>query len=92
MKEWLKNNIFVKDMVIYIIIAAIVFYIPLWVFIYFAKVTGNSYLYGAGLAYVAFWAGPFTPTIPIILAIAVFLKKIFGKKKKQSGEKNERIS
>ena len=75
MKKWLKENIFVKDMFIYILIAAIIFYIPLWVFIYYAVATENDYLYGLGFAYVAFWAGPFTPTIPFILAIAVFLKQ-----------------
>lgn len=76
MKKWLKENIFVKDMFVYILLAAIIFYIPLWLFIYYAIITDNDYLYGLGFAYVAFWAGPFTPTIPIILAIAVFLKQI----------------
>ncbi len=92
MKEWLKKNILVKDMIIYIVIAAIVFYIPLWIFLYYAKVTGNSYLYGVGLAYVAFWAGPFTPTIPVILAIAVFLKQIFGRNVKRKDDDDEAIS
>lgn len=76
MKKWLKDNIFVKDMFVYILIAALIFYIPLWLFLYYATVTGNDYLYGLGFAYVAFWAGPFTPTIPIILAIAVFIKQL----------------
>jgi hypothetical protein len=76
---WLKKNIFIKEMFIYIVIAALIFYIPLWIFIYYGKLTGNDYLYGLGIAYVAFWAGPFTPTIPIILAIAIFLKQIIKK-------------
>jgi len=76
MKKWLKENIFVKEMFIYIVFAALIFYIPLWVFLYYAYVTSNDYLYGLGFAYVAFWAGPFTPTIPIIFAIAVFLKQL----------------
>jgi len=76
MKKWLKENIFVKDMFVYIVVAALIFYIPLWVFLYYAYVTGNDYLYGLGFAYVALWAGPFTPTIPIIFAIAIFLKQI----------------
>jgi hypothetical protein len=76
MKQWLKENIFVKDMFVYILIAAAIFYIPLWVFIYYAASTGNDYLYGLGFAYVAFWAGPFTPTIPAIVAIAIFLKQV----------------
>lgn len=81
---WLKTNVFVKEMFLYILIAAIIFYIPLWIAIYYAEATGNDYLYGVGIAYIAFWAGPFTPTIPIIFGIAIFLKQlvkwIFGKR------------
>jgi len=36
----------------------------------------NDYLFGFSAAYVLVWAGPFTPTIPAILAIAVFLKQL----------------
>ena len=79
MKKWLKENIFVKDMFIYIIIAAIIFYIPTWVSFIYGLTTGNEYLFGFSAAYVLVWAGPFTPTIPVILAIAVFLKQVVKK-------------
>lgn len=85
MKKWLKENIFVKDMFLYILFAAVIFYIPLWVFIFYAATTGNDYLYGLGIAYVMFWAGPFTPTIPAIFAIAVFLKQIVKRTKQEEG-------
>lgn len=86
MKKWLKENIFVKDMFIYIVIAALIFYIPLWVFIYYAYITGNDYLYGLGFAYVAFWAGPFTPTIPAIFGIAIFLKQLVKRMKRKRSD------
>ena len=90
--KWMKKNIFVKEMFIYIIIAAIIFYIPLWLFIFYAYTTGNSYLYGLGIAYVMFWAGPFTPTIPAIFAIAIFLKQIVQRTKRKRRDNDETIS
>ena len=92
MKKWLKENIFVKDMFLYILVAALIFYIPLWLFLYYAVLTGNDYLYGLGFAYVAFWAGPFTPTIPIILAIAVFLKQMTKRLRKERSDDDETVS
>ena len=79
MKKWLKENIFVKDMVVYIIIAAIIFYIPVWLLGFYGVITSEEWFFGGAAAYVLFWAGPFTPTIPIILAIAVFLKQLVKK-------------
>lgn len=81
MKKWLKENIFVKDMFIYILIAAIIFYIPTWIALIYGFTTGEEYLFGISAAYVLFWAGPFTPTIPVIFAIAVFIKQVVKKVK-----------
>ena len=86
MKEWLKENIFVKDMFIYILVATIIFYIPAWVSLLYGFITGNEYLFGISAAYALIWAGPFTPTIPAIFAIAVFLKQLVKKIKKEEGE------
>ncbi|MCF7925949.1 MAG: hypothetical protein K9L74_00025 [Candidatus Izimaplasma sp.] len=83
MKKWLKENIFVKDMFIYILVAAFIFYTPLWLTGVISYVLANPIYLGFGTAYVLIWAGPFTPTIPVILAIAVFLKKIVQKIRKQ---------
>ena len=83
MKEWLKENIFVKDMFIYIIVAALIFYIPTWILFISGIITGDEYLFGFSAAYILLWAGPFTPTIPIIFAIAVFLKQLVKKLKRK---------
>jgi CHASE2 domain-containing sensor protein len=86
LKNWLKENIFVKDMFIYIFFATIIFYIPTWVSALYGTITGNDLLYGVSAAWIIIWAGPFTPTIPIILAIAVFLKQVV---KRITGKKDE---
>jgi hypothetical protein len=90
--HWLKQNIFVKEMFLYIVVAAIIFYIPLWLFVFYAYSTGNNYLYGLGIAYVMFWAGPFTPTIPAIFAIAIFLKQLMKKLNGKRRDDDETIS
>lgn len=87
MKKWLKENIFVKDMFLYILIAIVIFYIPSWVSLLIALITQNDYYYAVSAGWVLLWAGPLTPTIPIIFAIAVFIKQMFKRKQR----KKERI-
>jgi len=79
MKKWLKENIFVKDMFIYIVVAALIFYIPVWLLSFFGIITSESWYFGGAAAWILFWAGPFTPTIPIIFAIAIFIKQLVKK-------------
>jgi hypothetical protein len=79
MKKWLKENIFVKDMFIYILFGAIIFYIPAWGAVILGFVTGENGYHIFAASYVALWAGPFTPTIPAIFAIAVSIKQIVKK-------------
>lgn len=91
MWNWLKKNIFVKEMFVYLLVAAIIFYIPAWG----AVVTGYifdepGFFIFAG-SYVAIWAGPFTPTIPAILGIAVGLKGIIGKLTNKGRDDDEAI-
>lgn len=76
MWNWLKENIFVKDMFIYILIGAVIFYIPAWGAGILGVITGNGYYYVFSASYVLVWAGPFTPTIPAIIGLAVFLKQV----------------
>ena len=83
MKKWLKENIFVKDMFIYILIGATIFYIPTWVSLIYGFITGKDYLFGISAAWVLVWAGPFTPTIPVIFAIAIFIKQLVKRIRKK---------
>ncbi len=79
MKKWLKENIFVKDMFLYILIGAIIFYIPAWGSFILGLILNNDILLGFSAAYVLIWAGPFTPTIPAIFSIAVAMKQLVKK-------------
>ena len=76
MWKWIRENIFVKDMFLYILFGAIVFYIPAWVALVLGVIFSNELLITFSATYVLVWMGPFTPTIPAILAIAVFLKEV----------------
>lgn len=79
MWKWLKENVFVKDMFIYILLAACIFYIPAWGAGILGIITRNGYYFVFSASYVLVWAGPFTPTIPAILGLAVFLKQLVKK-------------
>lgn len=76
MWKWIKENIFVKDMFLYIVVSAIIFYAPSWVTFIIGMTSGNDVLIGFSATYVLLWAGPFTPTIPAILAMAVAIKQL----------------
>jgi hypothetical protein len=83
MKKWLKENIFVKDMFLYILIGAIIFYIPAWGSLILGFVFNSEILLAFSAAYVLIWAGPLTPTIPAIFSIAIAIKQLVKRIKKQ---------
>lgn len=82
MKKWLKENIFVKDMFLYILVAGIIFFIPSWIAFTIGVVIDSDILLAFSAAYILLWVGPFTPTIPFIFAIAVLLKQLVKKIKR----------
>ena len=81
MWKWIKENIFVKDMFLYVLIGAIIFYIPAWVALIVGVILNEDLLITFSATYVLVWMGPFTPTVPAILAIAIFLKEVIKRKK-----------
>ena len=83
MWKWIKENIFVKDMFIYILVAGIIFYAPSWVSFIVGMSIHNDILIGFSATYVLIWFGPFTPTIPAIFSIAVMLKQLVKRIKRQ---------
>ena len=82
MWKWLKENIFSKDMFLYIFIGGIIFYTPSWGAFIIGIIFNNDLFVAFSLTYVLVWAGPFTPTIPAILSIAVALKQLIKRYKK----------
>lgn len=74
MWQWLRVNVLNKNMLFWFIIAELIFWSP-------CIITGilalfNPYLWTITLAVILFWAGPFTPAIPLQLGLAFLLKKI----------------
>ncbi len=82
MKKWLKENIFVKDMFLYILIGGIIFYTPSWVSFILGIIFNSEILIAFGVLYIFIWMGPLTPTIPAIFFIAVAIKQLVKKVKK----------
>ena len=82
MKKWLKENIFVKDMFLYIIIGGIIFFIPSWIAFTIGIVIDSDVLLAFSAAYILLWVGPLTPTIPAIFAIAIAVKQLVKRRKK----------
>lgn len=72
------------------LLAEIIFWIPVWVPAILAMVIDPWWWSVVG-AVCAFWAGPFTPAIPLQIALIGVFIKLFNKKKKDKdveGEKN----
>ncbi len=80
MWKWIRENIFVKDMFLYIFIGAVIFYIPAWVALIVGIVLNEELYILFSATYVFAWMGPFTPTVPAILAIAIFIKELIKEK------------
>ena len=57
----------------------VVMYSPVWGGYLLHAVLGWGWCSVAATAYLAFWAGPFTPFFPVCIAITLFLKKAIKK-------------
>ena len=72
---WLKKEILRKDMIVYILIAEIVFWLPA-IFCILMSVFDNWWWAGF-TGYVAFWALPIiSPAIPMQVGLIFLVKKI----------------
>ena len=79
--KWLRENVLNKEMFLYVLIAEAIFWSPCIVTGILAITISPNYWVAFG-AICAFWAGPFTPAVPLQLGLAVLLKKIFNKREK----------
>lgn len=78
---WLRKNALNKQMIVYVLIAEAIFWSPCVVTASLALIV-NLWWWSAFVAICAFWAGPFTPAVPLQIALAVAIKKIVERKKK----------
>lgn len=89
--QWLRREILNKGMLGWLIIAEVIFWSPCIVGIILALILDPWY-WTIPTVYAAFWAGPFTPAIPLQIGLAYGLKKIWAaikrhrEKHKKDGE------
>ena len=80
-KKWLRKNVLNKEMFLWILISELIFWSPSIVLGILA-ITANKAFWAPFGAYIAFWAGPFTPAMPLQFGLALLLKKIFKRRNK----------
>lgn len=81
LKDW-------RTLVIFIIVL-LVMYFPAYGFYILSIIFKNGWFAGIATAYIAFWAGPFTPFFPLCIAITFGIKKIFLKIKERIHKKKK---
>ena len=79
--QWLRKNALNKQMIVYVLIAEAIFWSPCVVTALLALIV-NPWWWTAFGAICAFWAGPFTPAVPLQIGFVVLIKKIVERKKK----------
>jgi hypothetical protein len=79
--KWLRKNVLNKNMLFWFLIAELIFWSPCIATAIMAIY--NPYWWTVFGAICAFWAGPFTPAVPLQLGLATLLKKIFSKREKE---------
>lgn len=84
---WLRKEVLNKKMILWVIIAEAIFWSPCVAGVFLALIF-NPWYWVIPTAYVAFWAGPFTPAIPIQIGLAYGLKKIAEAIKRRKKNKN----
>ena len=88
--KWLRVNALNKQMIVYVLIAEVIFWSPCIVSALLA-LTINPWWWSVFSAICAFWAGPITPAVPLQIGLAVFIKKIVERDKKNERKHQRRI-
>ncbi len=68
-----------KNWVIFLIVVAVIG-CEVWVPFLIGLLTGNKWWFGVAAVCQAFWLAPFTPFLPLSIAITVGIRKIIDKK------------
>lgn len=75
LKDW-------KNWIIFIVVMLVVGS-EVWIPGLIGVLTGNAWWYGVAAVCWAFWLAPFTPFLPLCLAVTFAVRKIFDKIKKR---------
>lgn len=89
--QWMKKEIFNKQMLLWFVIAEIIFWLPC-ILGAILGILVNGWFWTICTVCIAFWVAPLTPAIPLQLGLTYGLKKLADLiKKKKKGENDERI-
>lgn len=84
--KWLRKHILNKETFIYLCIAEAIFWSPCIIVALLAVII-NPWWWTVFAAICLFWSGPFTPAIPLQIALTLFIKKILTKRKNKNMSK-----
>lgn len=88
--EWIWSECKDWHTLVLFIIIVVIMYTPVWggylIHLIFKKPWGSV----MATAYLAFWAGPFTPYFPLCIAITLGIKKLFEKIKSKRKKTSDR--
>lgn len=89
MWKWLRKTVINKDMLLAFIISELIFWMPC-ILTGILAISVNPWWWTVFTAIIIFWAGPFTPAIPLQIGLAMFIKKIiniiYNRRKKNEKE------
>ena len=74
-KKWFKSEVWQKENIVYFLIAELIFWSPV-IFCGIMAIFNNWWWTGV-LAITVFWAGPFTPAVPLQIGLMFAIKKLF---------------
>ena len=83
----LFNSLKDKTNIIIFIIVFLVLSSEVWVMYLLYFITKNAWFLGIGSACWAFWLAPFTPFLPLCIAITFGVRKLYNKLTKRSVKK-----
>ena len=75
---WVRNNITRKSYLICLLIAEVIFWLPNIVTAILA-ITVSKWFWTIFTAIIVFWSGPFTPAVPLQLALALVIETVYRK-------------
>ena len=84
--RWLRKNVLNKDMILWVLVAELIFWSPVIVTGLLAIII-DPWWWTACTAIMLFWAGPFTPAVPLQIGLALALKGISNKIRRKKNER-----
>jgi hypothetical protein len=80
--QWLRSvwtRLNDKTNLVIFVITIIVTYSPTWLLGPIGFLISSPYLVAIAVGYALFWAGPWTPYWPMVIAITFFVRKLYDK-------------